>query len=228
MGSVRALDNAIGPTGTAMMALGAADAWAWVNERPEVERRALLADAEPFDALTTPAEPDVGVLAEVFRATPGTHVSNHPEGRFAARGRGAEALLRDVPWNDYYGPGSPLARLVEAGGQVLRLGADTNTVTLIHYAEYLADVGDKRRVRRHRRVLGPHGPEVRTVDCLDDSHGIVDWTGEDYFSTILDDYLAARAAVAGRVGRARSELIDGRDLVDFAAAWMTRGFGSRP
>ena len=114
-------------------------------------------DAEPFDPRTTPAQEDVGLLAELFRTTPGTVVSDHPEGRFGARGRRAAELMADVPWHDYYGPGSPLERVVEAGGSVLRLGADTNTVTLLHYAEYLAHVPDKRRVRRHRRARRPAG-----------------------------------------------------------------------
>ena len=210
-GVVRALDAAVGAGGTLMMVLGAADPWAWVNERPEAERAALLASAEPFDPLATPAEADVGALAEVFRTTSGTLVSNHPEGRFAARGAGADALLRDVPWDDYYGPGSPLARLVERGGHVLRLGADTDTVTVIHYAEYLADVPDKRRVRRHRRVDAAGGPVIRTVDCLDDSAGIVEWPGEDYFATILGDFLATGAASRGVVGQAVSELLDARN-----------------
>ena len=60
--------------------------------------------------------------------------------------------MADVPWDDYYGAGSPLERFVAAGGRVLRLGADDDTVTLIHYAEYLAPIADKRRVRRHRLV----------------------------------------------------------------------------
>lgn len=224
-GVIAALDDAVGPDGTLLMVLGARDDWAWVNRRAESEREALLAEAEPFDPAATPAEEDVGALAEVFRTTPGTRVSNHPEGRFAARGAGAEALLRDVPWNDYYGPGSPLERLVAAGGQVLRLGADTNTVTLLHHAEYLADVADKRRVRRYRRVLGADGPEIRTVECLDDESGIVEWPGDDYFSTILTDYFAAREPARGRVGNAASELVDAADLVAFAAAWMTQHFG---
>jgi aminoglycoside N3'-acetyltransferase len=226
-GVVQALDTAVGPGGTLLMVLGARDEWAWVNERPEADRPRLLADAVPFDPLITPAEADVGVLAEVFRTTPGTLVSTHPEGRFAARGRLAAAFVRDVPWHDYYGPGSPLSRLVEAGGAVLRLGADRNTVTLLHYAEYLADVPDKRRVRRHRRVHGPLGPEIRTVECLDDSTGIVEWPGEDYFATILADYLAARGIHSGAVGAAASELLDAGDLVDYASAWMTARLGRR-
>jgi len=121
----------------------------------------------------------------------GARVSNHPEGRFAARGRRADAFVRDVPWHDYYGPGSPLERLFDAHGAVLRLGADTNTVTLLHHAEYLADVAHKRRVRRHRRVLGENGPEIRVVESLDDSDGIVAWSGDDYFGLILEEFLTA-------------------------------------
>jgi aminoglycoside N3'-acetyltransferase len=183
-------------------------------------------DAVPFDYRTTPAEADVGVLAEVFRQTPGTVASDHPEGRFAARGRRATDFTADVPWNDYYGSGSPLERLVQANGRVLRLGADPNTITLMHYAEYLADVPAKRRVRRHRRVGTFQGPEIRVVECLDDSAGIVDWPGEDYFGLILRDYLASGAVATGRVGEAASEVLPGRDLVAFAAAWMTSRFAN--
>lgn len=221
-GIIAAIDAAVGDEGTWLMVLGARDDWSWVNEHSEDAREALLAGAEPFDALTTPAQTDVGMLAEVFRTAPGTVVSDHPEGRFGARGHDAACFVADVPWDDYYGPGSPLERVVEAGGSVLRLGADTNTVTLLHYAEYLAHVPDKRRVRRHRRVLGPQGPEIRVVECLDDTLGIVDWPGEDYFSLILADYLAAHSVARGTVGGAASERIAAGELVEFAARWMTR------
>jgi len=63
-------------------------------------------------------------------------------------------LVRDVPWNDYYGAGSPLERFVEHGGKVLRLEANLDTVTLIHYAEFRLDYPDKRRVRRERPIDG--------------------------------------------------------------------------
>jgi aminoglycoside N3'-acetyltransferase len=223
-GVVAAIDAAVGRDGSWLMVLGADNDWAWVNDQPEEDRVALLADAEPFDALLTEADDEVGRLAEVFRTTPGTVVSNHPDGRFGARGRRAAEFMADVPWDDYYGPGSPLERVVEAGGSVLRLGADTNTVTLLHYAEYFAHVPDKRRVRRHRRVAGPDGPEVRVVECLDDSLGIVDWHGEDYFSLILVDYMAAHPVARGTVGGAASERLDARDLVDFGARWMSTHF----
>lgn len=220
-GVVDALRGAVGIGGTLMMAIGARDDCAWVNERAEHDRPELLRNAEPFDCRTTPADPDVGELAEVFRKRARTRVSDHPEGRFGAAGPITATLVEHVPWDDYYGPGSPLERFVRARGRVLRLGADLDTVTLLHYAEYLAPLPSKRRVRRHRLVRGDNGPELRVVECLDDSHGIVDYPGEDYFAAILREYLATGRAATGLVGGAASELVDAVDIVDFAVAWMS-------
>jgi aminoglycoside N3'-acetyltransferase len=218
-GVIEAILEAIAPGGTMLMVLGARDDHAWVNERPEDEREALLADAEPFDALRTPAQPDVGTLAEVFRRYPGTVVSDHPEGRFAAYGALAHELLDDVPWNDYFGAGSPLERLA-AEGRILRLGADLDTVTALHHAEYRCSVWPKRRVRRYRRIATPQGSRIRVVECLDDEHGIADYDGEDYFSDLLRDYLATGRAATGTVGATRAELLDAGDIIDFGVRWM--------
>jgi aminoglycoside N3'-acetyltransferase len=220
-GVVSALDQAVGPDGTVLMNLGARDDLAWINDRPEEERAALLAGSEPFDYQNTPSDPDNGVLAEVFRQTPGTSVSDHPDGRFGGRGRLARQLLADPPWDDYYGPGSLLERFINVGGKVLRLGADLATVTLLHYAEYLVPIEPKRRVRRHHLVLGNNAPQIRIVESLDDSAGIVDYPGEDYFAVLLGAYLDTGRARTGTVGHARSELIAGADLVEFAVGWMS-------
>jgi aminoglycoside N3'-acetyltransferase len=220
-GVIGALEGAVGPEGTLLMTLGARDDWGWVNEKPEAERPGLLAGSPAFDPLLTPADPDVGVLAEVFRAMRGTLVSDHPEGRFGARGQLAAELLRDVPWHDYYGPGSPLERLVRNRGRILRLGAGRDTVTALHYAEYLAAVPNKRRVRRLRLVVGAAGPQLRWVECLDDSDGIVDRPGEDYFVTVLHSFLESGAARSGLVGRAAAELFEAADIVAFGAEWMS-------
>ncbi|MEQ1702100.1 MAG: AAC(3) family N-acetyltransferase [Ilumatobacteraceae bacterium] len=222
LGLIAALDEAVGPDGTLLMMIGADDPWSWVNERPERERAAALADATPFDTATTPAEPENGVLAEEFRTAPGTVVNDHPEGRFAARGARAAELIAGQPWDDYYGPGSPLQRLVDAGGTVLRLGSDLDTVTLLHYAEYLVDLPTKRRVTRHRRIATADGPVIRTISCLDDSDGIVERPAdtEDYFATIARAALQAGLAVVGPVGDATAELLPARELIAFATAWM--------
>ena len=224
-GLLDAIESVISPSGTVLMMVSARDDASWVNEQPEHERASLLAGTEPFDARLSPSDPDNGALAEVFRCRPGGFASDHPEGRFVASGRLAAALTANVPWDDYYGPGSPLERLVDHGGRVLRLGADLDTVTLLHLAEYLVVLPEKRRVRRHRLVATPDEPRVRVVECLDDCDGIVDHPGEDYFAIILRAYLATGRARVGVIGSATSELVDAHDLVAFAVAWMAANLG---
>jgi aminoglycoside N3'-acetyltransferase len=207
-GVLDALDRAVGDTGTLLMVLGS-------DEDGD----------EPFDVLRTPAQKDVGYLAEAFRARAGTRVTDHPEGRFGARGARAAELLENPPWHDYYGPDSPLDRFQRMNGRVLRLGADLETTTLLHFAEYLAPLPNKRRVRRRRRVRRGDTIEIVAVECLDDEHGIVDYPPGDYFGLLLRDYLATGRARTGRVGRAPSELIEARDLLEFGVQWMAKKLG---
>lgn len=226
VGVVHAVEEAIGASGTLLMNLGARDDYDWVNHLPEPERAQLLMEAVPFDKSLTPADPDVGVLAEVFRQLRGTVVNDHPDARFGARGPLAGELLEEpLPWDDYYGVGSVLERFVRAHGKVLRLGADLDTVTLLHLAENIVDLPAKRRVVRHHKVLSSDGTvRVCTVCCLDDTDGIIDWPGEDYFKSVLQDYLHTRRARIGRVGKAPSELIDSVDFLDYSVSWMRTHF----
>jgi aminoglycoside N3'-acetyltransferase len=220
---LNALEAAVGPSGTLLMILGSDYAYDWVNQRPVEERAGLLQGTPPFDARTASVLPEVGWFAEVFRQSPGTVLSNNPSGRFAARGRDAQALLSDQPWNDYYGPGSPLEKLCERGGKVLRLGADPNTVTVLHYAEYLARVPNKRKTRWDYLVLRDGVPAHVWVSCLDDAEGIADWD-EDYFAVITNTYIAQGRGSGGHVARAQSELLDAADFARFGAAWMEKNF----
>lgn len=173
---------------------------------------------EPFDHLQTPVDvEDMGILAEVFRSTAGVVTNDHAAARFAAIGPDAAALLAPTPLHDYFGHGSVLERFTERDGLVLRLGANIDTTTLTHYAEYLADVPDKRRVRR-RLVRADIGEQW--VESLDDTDGIVDWPHGDYFSQIMTDFLAGGKARTGAVAGCIGELIDAKAFVSFATIWM--------
>lgn len=216
------LDKAVGPDGTLMMTLGSEYEMDWVNQRPIEERAGLLAGSVPLDAKSAPAMKDVGWLAEAFRTRPGTILSANPSGRFGARGANAEALLSGQPWNDYYGPGSPLQRLSEQNGRILRLGADPDTVTALHYAEYLARLPNKKRTRWDYLLVAEGGPKHVWIDCLDDNQGIAESEGEDYFAVILKEYLELDRHRSGLVGQAQSELIDAADLLAFGTRWMER------
>ncbi|MFO0675856.1 MAG: AAC(3) family N-acetyltransferase [Polyangiaceae bacterium] len=205
-GVVDALSRAVGPEGTVLMVLSAVE-------------------DVPFDARTSPVDvADMGILAEVFRTTPGVEVNDHPADRFAALGPGAEHLLHPTPLHDYHGPGSVLERFTVAKGKVLRLGANVDTVTLTHYAEYLADVPDKIRVRR-RYVRADTGE--LWIESLDDTDGIATWKGGDYFPRIFLDYRATGAVRVGPVGRCEAELFEAAPFVAYAVAWMNRELGAR-
>ena len=194
-----ALEAVVGPAGTLLMALGA---------DPD----------EPFDARDTEVDvEDMGILAEVFRQR--ATVNDHAAARFGARGPEAPALLEPIPLHDYHGPGSVLDRLVARGGSVLRLGADDDTITLTHLAEYLADVPNKRRVRL-RYVRADIGEQW--IESLDDTHGIVDGPDgiDDYFPQIWIDYRDAGLARTGPVGDCTGELFDAADFLAWAVRWL--------
>lgn len=198
-GVIDAIRLALGESGTMLMVLGAVT-------------------TEPFDAMTTPVDlNDMGVLAEQFRTYPGVRVNDHAADRFGAIGPLAAELLNDPPLHDYHGPSSVMHRFTDLGGRVLRLGADIDTVTLCHWAEYLADVPDKRRVRR-RYVRADIGEQW--IDSLDDCDGIKDWAHGDYFSQILIDFFTAGLARQGAVGSCAAELFEAGPFVDFAVRWM--------
>jgi aminoglycoside 3-N-acetyltransferase len=199
-----ALVDVISPTGTLMMLLGA--------------------DLSvPFDARTTPVDvEEMGVLTEVFRQHPEVRVNDHAAARYGALGPASRALLEPIPLHDYHGSGSVLERFTDTGGMVLRLGANVNTVTLTHWAEYRARLPDKRRakLRYWRADLGE-----QWIESLDDTNGIRDWSQGDYFPRIWLDFLAAGHARTGIVGRTVAELFEAPRFVHFATAWMERNLG---
>ena len=222
---IQALLDVLAPEGTLMMYVGSEDMPYGMAEWPEERRRAYLEECPPFDPATTPAHRKWSILTEYLRTWPAACRSDHPDGSFAAVGALARWLTEDHPLNYGYGPGSPLAKLCEAGGQVLMLGAPLNTITLLHYAEHLAKVPDKRVVRYRMPVLRDGQRVWVELEEFDTSKGIVDWRGEDYFATIGREFLSAGRGRSGLVGAARSHLFDAQELVDFGVRWMERTFG---
>lgn len=114
-----------------------------------------------------------------------------------------------------------------AAGKILRLCADPDTVTLLHLAEYLVELSVKHRFLRHRKFRTADGSTViRPIRCLDNTDGIVDWVGEDYFAVLLREYLARGRAAVGQVADARSELIEAAELLDHSIRWMHENLAS--
>jgi aminoglycoside 3-N-acetyltransferase len=236
---VQALLDAIGPDGTLMAYAGWEDDPYGMDRWPEAWQRAYEAQLPPFDPLTAEAVHANGRLPERIRTWPGAQRSRQPEAGIVALGRQAAWIVADHPLDDAYGAGSPLAKLVEADGQVLALGAPLSTLTLLHHAEATVQVDGKRRVR-YRMPLLVNGRTIwREFQDIDTAEGAFPYelvaaeiTATPGISPELDPFeaiarhaLAAGIGTEGRVGGAASALFPARDLHRFAEAWLEERFG---
>jgi hypothetical protein len=121
-----------------------------------------------------------------------------------------------------YGDGSPFAKIVEARGRVLMIGAPLNTITLVHHAEHKANIRGKR-IRRYKRLMpGAEEPEWIDFEEYETSNSVSETLPSDYFESIGLDYLASGQGQKGNVGASQSFLFDGPDFVRFAVNWLER------
>lgn len=223
-GVIAALRRVIGPAGTLL---------AYVNwdeyYEDALDADGRLADALkphilPFDAAASRASRDHGVLAEAIRTTPGARRSGNPGASVAAVGSRADWFTADHPLDYGYGAGSPFAKLVENGGQVLMLGAPWDTMSILHHAEHLADIAGKRVIRLEVPLATPSGTLWRMIEEYDTADPVVDGLDDDYFGAIVGEFLASGQGRQGRVGDAASVLVPAAAITGFAVAWLEARF----
>jgi aminoglycoside N3'-acetyltransferase len=192
-GLVEALREALGPGGTLVMP-------SWTGD-----------DGQPFDPATTPASPDLGVVADTFWRLPGVLRSDHCFA-FAAVGPEAAWITADPLPLPPHRPESPVGRVHDLDGQVLLLGVGHDTDTTLHLAELLAGV--PYRVPKRCTVLRDGRPA--RVDYVENDHCCVRFT-------LADGWLRARGLQAeGRVGHAPARLARSRDIVTVALEQLAR------
>jgi aminoglycoside 3-N-acetyltransferase len=202
---VQALLDVLGPFGTLMV---------YVDFEPTEE-------VPQFDLARSPAMGDHGVFAEVVRRWSGAIRSANPGASMVALGARAAWLCADHPLNYGYGPGTPLARLVEAQGRVLLLGSHLEHVTLLHHAEHLARLPNKRVIRVEYKI----GGETVEIEEFDTSDGVVEAMPEGYFGSVMRMFVATGQAEAGPVGGATALLMSAEALTRFAVETMERELG---
>lgn len=184
LGVIDALRAAVGPDGTVVMP-------SWGDD-----------DDAPYDRAGTPAAPDLGITAELFRHVLGVQRSDQPFA-FAAVGPSAGTVVADPLPLPPHGQQSPVGRVWELDGQVLLLGVGHDANTTIHLAEALASV--PYEVPKHCTVLERGRP--RRVDYVENDHCCERFTLADAW---LRDLGLQRE---GGVGRARARLVASRDVV---------------
>lgn len=229
--SVRALGPIVGGVNTAIQSLLEAVGHcgtlvAYVDFEPFYE------DDEPdppvFDKRIAHAARDHGILHETIRTWPGAIRSDHPDAGVVAIGADALWLTADHPFQYGYGPGSPLAKVLDRQGKVLMLGAPLDTITLLHYAEHEARIPDKR-IHRYRRLMpGPQGPAWVQFEEFDTGDPVHPALPDNCFEQIAEAYLATGQGRRGLVAQAPSYLFDARDLIRFGIAWLEHAVNGPP
>jgi aminoglycoside N3'-acetyltransferase len=193
IGLIEALRDALGPEGTLVMP-------SWSGD-----------DDDPFDPLTTPTPPSLGVVADTFWRLPGVLRSNHSQA-FAAAGPEAARVTSDPLPLPPHIPESPVGRVRDLDGQVLLLGVGHDADTTLHLAELLAGV--PYRVPSYCTVLRD-GRRVR-IDYEENDHCC------ERFA-FADQWLRARGLQAeGRVGHAHARLARARDIVEVTLEHLAR------
>ncbi len=193
LGLIEALRASLGPDGTLVMP-------SWTGD-----------DDEPFDPASTPAAPDLGVVADTFWQLSGVIRSSHPSA-FAAAGPRAERITSGPLPIPPHSPESPAGRVYELDGQVLLLGVGHDSDTTLHLAELLAGV--PYRVPRHSTVI-QDGHRVR-IDYGENDHCCARFA-------LVDEWLRARGLQSeGRVGHAHARLARARDIVEVALEQLAR------
>lgn len=184
-GLIEALLEAVGPAGTLVTP-------SWSRD-------------ELFRPDTSPAAPDLGVVAETFRKRPGVERSDHPHA-FAAYGPQAADILRDPLPLPPHIPASPVGRAHDRNAQILLLGVNHDANTTLHLAECIAEV--------------PYGIPKSCVVLQDGSPVRVEYVENDHCCrrfNLVDDWMRAEGLQReGVVGHGHARLVRARDVTRVA------------
>ncbi len=213
---VDGLLDALGAAGTLVMPTHSGDLSEpalWRNPPvPEVWWQTIREEMPAYDPRLTPTR-HMGAVVECFRHYPAVQRSNHPQLSFAALGPNAGKITANHSLEHPLGEGSPLARLYDADGRILLLGANHTSNTSLHLAEYRAEYPGKEWSEQGAPVIVDGERRWVTFEDLE---------GDDAdFAEIGTAFAASGAQRRGRVGSGQALHMGMRDLVDFATAWMT-------
>jgi aminoglycoside 3-N-acetyltransferase len=223
---VRAVLEAASPDGTVCAQAGWEDMPSRTDRWPGSWREAYEREFPAFDPELSSAAHYEGRLAERIRSWPGAARSAHPAMGVTALGARAAWLCGDHPLDDGFGAGTPYARLVEAAGQVLVLGAPLKSISLLHHAEAIAEPSAQIRVRYRLPFRDGHrvtSRELSDIDVWNEPYPYREALGlTEPLATIAGSALRAGVGTAGPVGSGASYLFPARGLVAFAVSWLRR------
>jgi aminoglycoside N3'-acetyltransferase/glycosyltransferase involved in cell wall biosynthesis len=160
-----------------------------------------------------PVSKPIGAIAETFRKSEGVSRNFHPQLSFCFWGKEAASLSQKYHMSDSLSENSPLGEILSRDGYVLLLGTEFDTVSLLHTAEYLANVPycdyksfygykeDSQHLVAELRTTG-HSGEFRKIAGL--------------------LFLGKVAYTSIRIGGATCHLIKARELVHWAVEFLKK------
>ena len=221
----RALLDVIGPEGTLLVYTS----WDSVHDDLLDDDGRVLAQwrghVPGFDPQASRAVRMNGIIAEFVRTMPGARRSGNPGASVAAIGRLADWITADHPQDYGYGEGSPFAKLVEANGRILMVGAPWDTMTLIHHADHLADLPAKRVLRYEVPFAAGADMAWRFMEEFDTTEPVVEGLPENYIEQVVTAYVARGNGHESTIGLAPSLLVDARPMLAFAIGWLEASAG---
>jgi aminoglycoside 3-N-acetyltransferase len=214
---IRALLESIGPTGTLA---------AYVDFEPFYE------EGDPeipvFDKLTASAARDHGILHELIRTWPGSLRSDHPGAGVSAIGAQAQWITSEHPFHYGYGPGTPFDKLHQLNAKILMLGAPLDTITMLHYAEHLANIPDKTILRYRQLMPTSQGPQWVDFEEFDTGDPVHPSLPNNVFEQIAEAFLASGQGTQSPLGNATCTRLDSQALIPFAINWFENFFAPTP
>lgn len=214
---IRALQRVVREYGTLIMpahSSGLSDPSLWENPPVPPSWWPVIRDTmPPYDPEVSPTR-GIGAVAELFRTFPDVVRSSHPHVSFSAWGAGAVDFLSDHGLEDSLGEQSPLARIYDADGLVLLLGAGFESNTSFHLAEYRADFASKERVTLGAPVIIDGHRRWKNFSDINYDADDFGEVGKAFVKSYKQEVRT------GRVGMALCHLFPQRLAVDFAARWF--------
>ena len=191
----------------------------WDNDK----RAAYLKECPAYDLFKSRSDrKEMGILTEYLRTRVGACRSRHPFS-YIAIGKHSQHITENHPWNYRDGKNSPLSKLCDLEGKVLLLGAPLSSVSLLHHAEALASVPNKKTDHYKMPVLIDGQTQWMEFEEYDTTNGIIDWP-DDYFITIMNEFISTNHIEKKQVGNGPSYLFEAKPVLKFGIEWMEKNF----
>ncbi|MGE6376100.1 aminoglycoside N(3)-acetyltransferase [Peribacillus muralis] len=213
---IQALMEVVTEEGTIVMpsqSVELSDPARWGNPPvPEAWWKVIRESMPAYDPQYTPVTRALGQIAELFRSFPGVERSEHPNYSFTAWGKDKEEILHPHSMEFGLGEQSPLGKLYDRDSYVLQLGAQFDSATCFHLAEYRID---------HKQVISLGAPVLVDGDRVWQEYQELEFR-EELFAEVGESYKREYVLKEGKVGSACCRLFSIKEAVDYAEKWLNQ------